>query len=51
MTELAMGKEIAREWSFSQQNYALILGPVAATQPYEVDKDIHSKEDFQKILA
>ena len=46
-----MRNEIAREWSLFQQEYPLVLGPVVATQPFEVDNDIKSRDDFQRIMA
>ena len=51
MAGLAVRNAIAREWSLFQQKYPLILGPVVATQPFEVNKDIKSRDDFQAILG
>ncbi len=50
MAGFAMRKAIARKWSLFQQKYPLILGPVVGTQPFKVDTDINSKEEFKKIL-
>jgi len=50
MAGFAMRKAIAREWSLFQQKYPLILGPVVGTQPFKIDTDINSKEEFKKIL-
>ncbi len=50
MAGFAMRKAIAREWSLFQQKYPLILGPVVGTQPFKIDRDIHSREGFEQIL-
>jgi amidase len=50
MAGLAMRKAIAREWSLFQQKYPLVLGPVVGTQPFGVDTDINSMDEFQQIL-
>ena len=47
---LATRNQIAREWSFFQAQYPLILGPVFHTQAFKVDADIESKESFFSIL-
>lgn len=51
MNGLAKRKAIFREWCRFFEKYPLILGPVVGTQPFKIDTDIASKQDFKRILS